>query len=253
MAWWALLSSAGSVAESVLRAVPAWGWTLALGIAIGAVGHARWTERTAPRPGLPEIEYRDAPLTKQDLQPPSPLARITRFPAPDSQETRTDCITVPSWLDSPTTLRATDASSAAPKDTGPRADTSVSLATEPTITMPSVDGLPYVITPMTRGRPSLSVGPRRVRLSAILPTTGAGRTYTWAVPPIRNRLAGGLQARGSSAAVSAAAEVRYEHVLFREGALSVWGQVGAGYRQSVGPARMAGPYGTAGIKVQLAW
>lgn len=249
--WWAALRSVGEVLEGVLRAVPAWGWTLALGLALGAAGHAHLTGPDRSGQGLPEIEYKDEPIVEGDLSPPTMPDRIEEYAAPDSQDIRTDCIQVPSWLPQIATSSTPERDSASARSDRKISTPQPEISSHPTLGR--ISGPPYVITPMTEGYPALSVGPRQVRLSTILPSSGRGRIYTWAVPQEDTRLAADVGVRAWPEALSARAEGRLGRVLLRAGPVDVWGSVGAGYRSTSRPSPMQGPYGTVGVTVELSW
>jgi hypothetical protein len=66
------------------------------------------------------------------------------------------------------------------------------------------DGPPYAITPMTTGRPSLSVGSRQVTLSGYLPS-GEGRQWTYGIPQETWAIAPSLTAEATPSGPAAGA------------------------------------------------
>lgn len=148
------------------------------------LGAGVWIGRTtAPREEVPVTMTVERPMRASDLPTPSTPSTVTEYEAPDSANTRTDCITVPEWLTRPEAppqkAYATRADSLSPV-----VDSSIRANPPNTSSTPlnGSDGLGYVITPTTGGRPRLSVTRRTVTFSGFLPTTGAGRTWTYDVP-----------------------------------------------------------------------
>jgi hypothetical protein len=145
-------------------------------VAIALVVLGSWIGRcTAPTNTVtaPDTVTVEAPLTPSDILDATTPTQVTEY---DTSETRTDCIQVPTWLAS---VNTADSSSF-----GQSQDTTSSLETRPDMqgsVLQSMAGPTYAITPMTTGRPSLSVGSSEVTLSGYLPD-GRGRQWTYDIP-----------------------------------------------------------------------
>jgi hypothetical protein len=121
-------------------------------------------------------------MGEEDVVAASGPVQVTVYEAPDTADTRTDCVEVPTWIG---TLSDTTTSSA--MDQKISADTSAeasawSPASRLEASSARLAGLPYVITPVTSGRPTLSVTSRTVTLSALDPRDGSGLKYRYQVP-----------------------------------------------------------------------
>jgi len=170
---------------------------LVLALALVAVG--RWWERaTAPVPDQVQVTMAKRPMRLSDVAEGTRPDQRREYQAPDSSDTRTDCITLPSWLDSLQTRSTTDSSTtqrqrseqrnqdgAASGDGGSQGGSADDSYAAPTVSR----GPSYVITPTTNGRPALSVTSQTVTRSAIDPRDGSGLEYTYEIPRDRNRLA----------------------------------------------------------------
>lgn len=144
--------------------------------------------RPAPEPPAPvEVQMVQRVMTQGDLAEPSTPATRTEYEAPDSSDTIQDCVTVPSWVleltDSPRPSRTTTATETEQRTSVGTADSLPSTQRPSVGTSSHVsDGRPYVITPMTSGRPALSVTTHTVTLSAVDPRDGSGLEYRYDVP-----------------------------------------------------------------------
>jgi len=147
-----------------------------------------------------------------------------------SDSTRTECFQAPIWLAGLTSSDAQMLSGGReseqgipgektagrrPSDPKP-SDSSEALPSAPhedSLPMSmQISGLPYVITPMIGGRPTLSVGSERVTLSAFDPRDGAGMTYTYDVPQRTWSLtARGMISAGPKAAIGASSLLVEHH------------------------------------------
>jgi hypothetical protein len=152
-------------------------------LAVAAV--SSWVTRRVAEPNTvtaPDTVRVEAPLTPSEILNATTPTQVTEY---DTSETRTQCIEVPTWL---TSVNTADSNSF-----GPNQDTTSSLETRPDMqgsVLQSMAGPTYAITPMTTGRPSLSVGSSEVTLSGYLPT-GEGRQWTYDLP--QDRWGVGLQ------------------------------------------------------------
>lgn len=164
---------------------------------------------------------------------------VTVYEAPDSTDTRTECVEVPRWLNSIGRGKSFGSSldSAASSTSGrvEKMPDSISMSGPKNPSLDSRDvstarmalrSLPYVITPTTNGRPSLSVTSRTVTLSAFDPRDGSGLEYQWDVPEPTWSLNASARVTAGRAAGFGAADL----LLTRHGDL---GQV------SIGPSAFA--------------
>ena len=182
--------------------------------------------RPAPEQPAPDTVQVERPMTAEDLVDATIPDQVTEYEAPGSTDTRTDCIEVPTWMRdfSPTSVVASDKQPST-HDRGERriedspagADSSGSTSRPPTSltsNYPRAAGPPYFITPSQEGRPTLSVGSKRVTLSAIDPRTGAGREYTYEVPEDHWTIAPsiGAETTAGGPVASAGASLSYKSV-----------------------------------------
>jgi len=123
----------------------------------------------------------EAPMSPGDLVDATTPQEVIEYQAPDTSDTRTDCIKVPRWL---SLSRTSEAPLAQGKKTS--ADTveewRSQMGMRSARSLQKSAGPPYAITPLTSGRPRLSVGSEQVTLSTIDPHSGAGREYAYDVP-----------------------------------------------------------------------
>jgi len=151
-------------------------WLGAVVVLLAVATVSSWVTRWAVEPNTvtaPDTVTVEAPLTPSDILDATTPTQVTEY---DTSETRTDCIQVPTWLASVSTA---DSSSF-----GQSQGTTSSLETRPGMqgsVLQSMAGPTYAITPMTTGRPSLSVGSSEVTLSGYLPD-GRGRQWTYDIP-----------------------------------------------------------------------
>ena len=166
---------------------------MSLRLTLIAVGLTAWTTLALwayealdgdpdPRRDTVKVTHIDRPITLGDIPEGTQPDRRTEYAAPDSQDTRTDCITIPTWVDSlprSTPPQSDSTKSGSVRESEPSA---YSESSNPTQTFTASAGPPYAITPMTNGRPALSVGSRLVHFSWIDPRTGAGNVEVYRVP-----------------------------------------------------------------------
>jgi len=154
-----------------------------LALALLSVGYYAGQGASSPRVVTETDTVRvEAPMALGDLVDATTPQEVIEYQAPDTSDTRTDCIEVPTWL----STRFTTSTSSKPAPVSGAAMQSgeaVAALRGPSSTQNGArDGHGYTITPLTSGRPRLSVGSRQVTLSAIDPRSGAGRRYTYDVP-----------------------------------------------------------------------
>jgi len=167
------------------------GATFAAGVAFGA-----WLVQSEPVPDG-EMQTRDIGRTYtlddwlSDRTDITDYGRVNRYEAPDSTDTRTECIQVPTWIQHKTN---TDRPPSSSDDNG-RAQTET--ATLPRNVLPSerlsADSIRitsntisstalWIGVPLSENRPAVNIHRDRVTLTGFLPSTGAVRQYTYALP-----------------------------------------------------------------------
>jgi hypothetical protein len=167
----------GSIARgaaAVLRAVPWWGWTHALALALGGAA-AVWGPQALEDQSAPGLSPRIGPVETVDTSAirASVFERLGVAPAPDAEQTDTTCAVLPTWM-SEGLGEGRNGLSHMAYDTD--------LLRQPRFG-DIRQGLPWVAVP-TRGgrRPAVGVTSEEVTLQGYNPKTGQGLTYTYAVP-----------------------------------------------------------------------
>jgi len=157
-------------------------WAL---VATGLAILSFWGGRsTAPEPesDMMQVQMRQRVMRPADVVEPTEPETVVKYRVPDSIDTRTDCVEVPSWLD---TLENQPEKrlpmSSIDSETVPSSNPGEQQS-DFTTELLNGSGLPYVITPMTSERPSLSVTSQTVIMSAVNPRNGQGLEYRWDVP-----------------------------------------------------------------------
>lgn len=125
----------------------------------------------------------------------TPVTALRYGDTPDT--TRTDGIEVPTWMDTLSTRGGanTDPDSLRGAETTPSGSQNATSDLPQTPQL-NLDGLPYVITPMTNGRPALSVTSRMATLQGFDPRDGTPLEFDVPVPRDTWRL--DLQAQGTA-------------------------------------------------------
>lgn len=165
-------------------------WAL---VAAGLAILGFWGGRsTAPEPERDpmQVEMRQRVMRPADVVEATEPETVVKYRVPDSIDTRTDCVTLPSWLDTLSTTAFTDVERdttlmgmpTPPGSDDQRLDGASTGQGDPRDEKVSLAGLPYVITPVTGRRPTLSVTSRTVTMSAVNPRNGQGLEYRWDVP-----------------------------------------------------------------------
>ena len=140
-------------------------------LAVAAV--SSWVTRRVAEPNTvreTDTVRVEAPMTPSEIMDATTPTQVTEY---DTSETRTQCIEVPTWI-----ARAKGPDSISPSDTAGARDLPKSTQGGSENALSTVR---YSITPMTSGRPSLSVGSSEVTLSGYLPD-GRGRQWTYDLP-----------------------------------------------------------------------
>jgi len=148
-------------------------------LAVAAV--SSWVTRRVAEPNT--VTHADtvrveAPLTPSEILDATTPTQVTEY---DTSETRTQCIEVPTWLATHTTTNASSRPAPASDSVALSGALSSRLRKPLSQMRGGASGPPYAITPMTTGRPSLSVGSSEVTLSGYLPD-GRGRQWTYDIP-----------------------------------------------------------------------
>jgi hypothetical protein len=157
-------------------------------LAVAAV--SSWVTRRVAEPNI--VTETDTvtvaePLAPADILSATTPTQVTEY---DTSETRTQCIEVPTWLATHTTTNASSRPAPASDSVALSGALSSRLRKPLSQMRGGASGPPYAITPMTTGRPSLSVGSSEVTLSGYLPT-GEGLQWTYDLP--QDRWGVGLQ------------------------------------------------------------
>jgi len=154
---------------------------VALLLAVAAV--SSWVTRRVSEPGTvteTDTVRVEAPLTPSEIMDATMPTQVTEY---DTSETRTQCIEVPTWL-----ARSTTNASSRPAPASDSVALSGGLSSRlrklSSQMRGGASGPTYAITPMTTGRPALSVESSEVTLSGYLPT-GEGRQWTYDLPQDR--------------------------------------------------------------------
>jgi hypothetical protein len=155
-------------------------------LAVTLVVAGRWTAGAgADDASQMQVRMVQDVMAKADLEASGPV-QVKVYEAPDSTDTRTDCVEVPTWLRQLHTAERNgqneSVTPSAPPETGV-SDTAKTMAKSRTKrSLRGLAGLPYIITPVTGRRPTLSVTTQTVTLSAIDPRDGSGLEYSYDVP-----------------------------------------------------------------------
>jgi len=167
----------GSIARgaaAVLEAVPWWGWTHALALALGGAA-AVWGPQALEDQSAPGLSPRIGPVERVDTSAirASVFERLGAAPAPDAEQTDTTCAVLPTWMSE---------GLGEGRNGLPRVAYDTDLLLQPRFGDVR-QGLPWVAVP-TRGgrRPAVGVTSEEVTLQGYSPRTGQGLTYTYAVP-----------------------------------------------------------------------
>lgn len=127
------------------------------------------------------VDFKQETMDEGDLVEASAPRKVTVYRVPDSSDTRTDCNVVPLWM--PKLSQSTDstaqASRARSQDSTSETPTRGPNSPGPRL---SLRNLGYVIVPMTKGRPNISISPDRVVLPGVDPRNGAGLRYEYPIP-----------------------------------------------------------------------
>lgn len=148
--------------------------------AVAAV--SSWVTRRVAEPNTatnPDTVRVEAPLTPSEIMEATTPTQVTEY---DTSETVQQCIQVPTWI-----ARTKGPDSISPSDTAGARDLPKSTQGG---SENSLSTVPYSITPMTTGRPALSVESSEVTLSGYLPD-GRGRQWTYDLP--QDRWGAGLE------------------------------------------------------------
>lgn len=189
-----------------------------------------------------------------DLSATAPTL-ITYGDAPDT--TRTECFQAPIWLDrlrSQSQLTQSEPSRDSLRSR-PRFDESspTSDSEPPTSTRLRTElrGLPYVITPMTQGRPALSVGSDEVVLQSLSPRDGRPLEFTYPILRPSNRLSAVSEAILMPQTAGLLAGGQYAHRWTDVPLLSsLTAEWTAGYAVTT---EGAGPAGRLSLKADVTW
>jgi len=167
----------GSIARgaaAVLEAMPWWGWTHALALALGGAA-AVWGPQALEDQSAPGLSPRIGPVETVDTSAirASVFERLGVAPAPDAEQTDTTCAVLPTWMSE---------GLGEGRNGLPRVAYDTGLLRQPRFGDVR-RALPWVAVP-TRGgrRPAVGVTSEKVTLQGYSPRTGQGLTYTYAVP-----------------------------------------------------------------------
>jgi len=162
-----------------LNDAAAWLGAGVLGIALVVLGTwlGRWTAPDANTVTASDTVTVEAPLTPSEILDATTPTQVAEY---DTSETRPDCIQVPTWLASQPTSTPQRSDSVQRGSAGIPDSTRLSTGQSWERSM-ALHGPTYAITPMTTGRPALSVGSSEVTLSGYLPD-GRGRQWTYDIP-----------------------------------------------------------------------
>jgi len=187
---------------------------LVLVLAVASVGYYAG-QSTAPQPDAlaPDTVTVAEPMAPSDLLDATTPTQVTTYEAPDTSDTRTECIEVPTWMQ-PFSISDTGRASTTPSGTH-----GASLGmTQPAMPSPPSPTRSYVITPTIQGSPNLSVGAEQVRLQGFTPS-GAGREWTYDVPQEQWHLWPAVEIRTTPSGLqaSALANLRWRKVTVSAG------------------------------------
>lgn len=170
-----------------------------------------WTVAdTGGQKAPPDTAHVDRPMRMQDLVSATMPDQVTTYKAPDSSDTRKECFQIPTWLSQSSASTSTKSAKSKISDSLATADTSHSTQNSNAETpLKKSVGPAYAITPLTDGRPSLSVTSQKIELQGVLPT-GAGRTWTYNIPQDNNRLSAYATAMTLPATPAVTSGLRYE-------------------------------------------
>jgi len=153
---------------------------LAIALVVFGTWIGRWTAPEANPVTETDTVRVEAPLTPSEIMDATTPTQVTEY---DTSETRTQCIEVPTWLAN--SAHTQSESERWPNGTLPdstrRSESQYRRQKRSLTRLQNTASPTYAITPMTTGRPSLSVGTEQVTLSGYLPD-GRGRQWTYDIP-----------------------------------------------------------------------
>lgn len=236
------------------------GWIIVL--AAVAFGSSWITQWWTPEPETKMlVNLKQEVFDEDDLVEPTQPGQVDVYEAPDTSDTQEYCFIGPEWLDTQVTQGdgfLEQLTNGGQLPTLPSSDLRQRHENEPSVEIGGTSGLiselaglPYVITPMTQGRPSLSVGRTTVTLQSLSPKDGRILEWTYEIPQPSWRI--GL--RGTVAAGPrmnlGLSTIGYGR-RFDLGWMHGWVDLGGGYGVAAVKDRVAtGPVGEASIMLTL--